>query len=69
MELYYPRPWSVWHQLALLLGDLSVREAHIAAPDAPLREPSKASKRSRPSKASEASKRSKRSSARRLLLA
>lgn len=36
---------SRWvHQLAVLLGDLSLRDVHVTAPDAPLRKGSKARK-------------------------
>lgn len=42
MELYYLMGADGVHQLAVLQEDLSVRDAHVTAPDAPLRKGTKA---------------------------
>lgn len=44
LELYYLIGSDGVHQLAVLQDDLSVRDAHVTAPDAPLRKGSKARK-------------------------
>ncbi len=42
LELYYLMGADGVHQLAVLQEDLSVRDAHVTAPDAPLRKGTKA---------------------------
>ena len=44
LELYYLIGPDGVHQLAILQDDLSVRDVHVTAPDAPLRKGSKARK-------------------------
>ena len=44
LELYYLIGPEGVHQLAILQDDLSVRDVHVTAPDAPLRKGSKARK-------------------------